>query len=68
MKAAMVDRRMVTTLPRHRPLKKQGLALLEEVHYVYRRQGRACRVCGSVILTRPLAGRKLFWCPKCQQS
>lgn len=68
MKAAMVDRRIVTTLPRHRPLKKRGPALLEEVHYVYRRQGKECRVCGSAILTRPVAGRKLFWCPGCQQS
>lgn len=66
MKAAMVDRRIVTTMVEHRPVKKEGLALMEEVHYVYRRQGKPCRVCESMILTRMVAGRNLFWCPHCQ--
>jgi endonuclease VIII len=34
--------------------------------YVYRRQGRACYVCGSTVRTEVLAGRNLFWCPRCQ--
>jgi DNA-formamidopyrimidine glycosylase len=34
--------------------------------YVYRRQGQSCHVCGSRIRTAELAGRNLFWCPRCQ--
>ncbi|WP_427895942.1 Fpg/Nei family DNA glycosylase [Kribbella sp. GL6] len=36
--------------------------------YVYRRQGQRCHVCQSVIRTKVLAGRNLFWCPKCQRT
>jgi endonuclease-8 len=67
MKAAMVDRRIVTTKPKDRPHKK-GQALKEEAHYVYRRQGRPCFVCGTKILTEVMAGRNLFWCPVCQAA
>jgi endonuclease-8 len=34
--------------------------------YVYRRDGQHCYVCGSVVRTDVLAGRNLFWCPRCQ--
>jgi len=34
--------------------------------YVYRRQGQPCRVCGAKVRTEVLAGRNLFWCPRCQ--
>src|SRR5277367_3460924 len=67
MKAAMVDRRIVTTRLKDRPHKK-GQALKEEAHYVYRRQGRPCFVCGTKILTKVMAGRNLFWCPVCQAA
>ena len=67
MKAAMVDRRIVTTKPSDRPHKK-GQALKEEAHYVYRRQGRPCFVSGTKILTKVVAGRNLFWCPVCQAA
>jgi endonuclease-8 len=36
--------------------------------YVYRRHGQNCHVCDSVIRTELLAGRNLFWCPKCQRT
>jgi endonuclease VIII len=36
--------------------------------YVYRRHGDRCHVCDSVIRTKVLAGRNLFWCPKCQRT
>jgi endonuclease-8 len=36
--------------------------------YVYRRQGLRCFVCNSVIRTQVLAGRNLFWCPRCQRT
>jgi endonuclease VIII len=35
--------------------------------YVYRRQGQPCLVCGTIIATRVLEGRNLFWCPRCQR-
>ena len=34
--------------------------------YVYRRQGEACFVCGATVRSSVLAGRNLFWCPRCQ--
>jgi endonuclease-8 len=34
--------------------------------YVYRRQGLPCYACGSLVRTEVLAGRNLFWCPRCQ--
>jgi endonuclease-8 len=34
--------------------------------FVYRRQGEACFVCGATVRTQVLAGRNLFWCPRCQ--
>lgn len=36
--------------------------------YVYRRDGQHCHVCQSLIRTKVLAGRNLFWCPKCQRT
>ncbi len=36
--------------------------------YVYRRHGDRCHVCDSVVRTQVLAGRNLFWCPKCQRT
>jgi len=34
--------------------------------FVYRRAGEPCFVCGAVVRTQELAGRNLFWCPRCQ--
>ncbi len=34
--------------------------------WVYRRQGEPCFVCGTRVRTEVLAGRNLFWCPRCQ--
>jgi endonuclease VIII len=67
MNAGMVDRRIVTTRPKDRP-HRRGQALKEEAHYVYRRQGRPCFICGTKILTEVMAGRNLFWCPVCQSA
>jgi endonuclease-8 len=67
MPRAMVDRRIVTTEPKDRPHRK-GEALDEEVHYVYRRKGRPCFVCGTTVEMKEMVGRNLFWCPHCQAS
>lgn len=34
--------------------------------YVYRRTGQPCHVCGAAVRTEVLAGRNVFWCPRCQ--
>jgi len=36
-------------------------------NFVYKRNGETCRECGSVISLALLAGRKLYWCPRCQR-
>jgi endonuclease-8 len=36
--------------------------------YVYRRAGQSCLVCEARIRTGLLAGRNLFWCPRCQPT
>ena len=58
----MVDRRIVGTKRSDRPSKKEP-ALRGEEHYVYRRHGKPCLVCGERILHRDVAGRTLYWCP-----
>jgi formamidopyrimidine-DNA glycosylase len=40
----------------------------DEAHYVYKRQGLPCRVCGVPVAMAELGGRKLYWCPGCQQD
>ncbi len=69
MRAGMVDRRIVTTRAKDRPTKKTGQALKEEAHYVYRRQGQPCFVCGTKVRKMEnFAGRNLYWCDVCQQT
>ncbi|QHN02213.1 Fpg/Nei family DNA glycosylase [Granulicella sp. WH15] len=68
MKAGMIDRRIVTTRPKDRPTKKTGTPLKEEAHYVYRRHGKPCFVCGTKIERREMAARNLYWCPTCQAA
>jgi formamidopyrimidine-DNA glycosylase len=57
--------RIVTTRPEDR-VRARGRVRVEDAHYVYRRAGLPCRVCGTKILTDLLVGRNLFWCPHCQ--
>jgi formamidopyrimidine-DNA glycosylase len=57
--------RIVTTRPEHRS-RRRGPADREDAHYVYRRTGLPCRVCGTEVVTEVLVGRNLYWCPTCQ--
>ncbi|HEY4011232.1 MAG TPA: DNA-formamidopyrimidine glycosylase family protein [Acidobacteriaceae bacterium] len=68
LRAGMVDRRIVTTRAKDRPTGKTGKPLKEEVHYVYRRHGKPCFICGTKIQRRDIAGRTLYWCPVCQAA
>jgi endonuclease-8 len=65
MRSGLRTGRIVTTLPEHRA-RRSGPARAEDAHYVYRRTGLPCRVCGTPIRTQELLGRNLFWCPVCQ--
>lgn len=67
LRAGMVDRRIVCTKRADRPSKKEPAARGEE-HYVYRRHGKPCFVCGERILHRDVAGRTLYWCPVDQKT
>lgn len=65
MRAGVKTGRIVTTRPADRP-HPRGYVRRDEAHYVYRRNGLPCRVCGTEVATRVVAGRNLFWCPFCQ--
>ena len=67
LRAGMVDRRIVCTRRADRPSKKEPASKGEE-HYVYRRHGKPCFICGEPILRRDVAGRTLYWCPKDQAT
>jgi endonuclease-8 len=64
MKHGVKVGRIVTTEPGDRP---GGRVTRETSHYVYRRTGLPCRVCGTSVLTAELLTRNLYWCPVCQQ-
>ena len=61
------DGRIITTPAAHWG---GGAALpaSDEAHYVYKRQGLPCRVCAGPVALTELVGRKLYWCPACQQD
>jgi endonuclease-8 len=43
-----------------------GIVPREKSFYVYHRQTLPCRICGTVVRSGDLAGRTVFWCPRCQ--
>ena len=47
-------------------LKARGQPRRAYRHWVFARGGQPCRKCGSRITQRPVAGRRLYQCPKCQ--
>ncbi|HEV6952671.1 MAG TPA: zinc finger domain-containing protein [Promicromonospora sp.] len=70
---------IVTTRPEHRTGEPVGrrrtrqntdgnpdAVPADQAFYVYHRDGLPCRVCGTPVLVKELAGRNLFWCPTCQ--
>ncbi|GMA85778.1 endonuclease VIII [Angustibacter aerolatus] len=65
MRAGVRSGRIVTTLPQDRE-RTSGRARRVDAHYVYRRAGEPCRVCGTPVRTAVLVARNLFWCPVCQ--
>lgn len=65
MRAGMADRRIVTTRPEHRASGKQRVDK-EETHYVYRKNGQPCVLCGTKVIRVEMATRNLFYCQTCQ--
>lgn len=65
MRAGLRTGRIVTTRPRDRD-RARGYVRHDDAHYVYRRTGLPCRLCGTPIAMQLLQGRKLYWCPTCQ--
>jgi endonuclease-8 len=64
LRAGLRTGRIVTTRPADR--ERGGRVRSEDAHYVYRRAGLPCRVCGTPVRTEVMAARNLFWCPVCQ--
>ena len=67
MRAGLRSGRIVTTDRDDRD-RRSGPARREDAHYVYRRHGLPCRICGTPIEMSELAARKLYWCPVCQDG
>lgn len=66
LRAGVRTGRIVTTLPADRA-RRTGPAGASDAHYVYRRDGLPCRVCGELVRRERFGGRNLFWCPACQR-
>ena len=48
--------------------RKKALRSPQNRHWVYKRSGEECRVCGSLVSMDVMAARKLYFCPSCQAS
>lgn len=57
---------MMTMEPLNAEQHSAALANRADRHWVYHREGLPCRVCGTHIVMEMAAGRKLYWCPRCQ--
>jgi endonuclease-8 len=48
--------------------RKKAVRSPQNRHWVYKRSGEECRVCGSLVAMDVMAARKLYFCPSCQAS
>ena len=67
MRAGLRSGRIVTT-GRPTATAAAGPVAGSDAHYVYRRAGLPCRICGTPVAMQVLGGRKLYWCPVCQDG
>jgi len=66
MRAGVKTGQIVTTRPADRDRPRRRPVPRADAHYVYKRDGLPCRVCGTEVRTQVMVGRNLFWCPYCQ--
>lgn len=59
--------RIVTTQPADRE-RRSGTVRRDDAHYVYKRTGLPCRLCGTPVVSEPMVGRTLYRCPHCQAA
>jgi endonuclease VIII len=45
---------------------RAAMANRADRHWVYKREGLPCRVCGTNIVVEEMGARKVYWCPYCQ--
>ncbi|MCW2761957.1 MAG: glycosylase [Marmoricola sp.] len=71
MHEGVLTGRIDTVRPEHTP-EAMGRPPRVDDHggevYVYRRTGQPCLVCETLVRTKELSGRNLFWCPRCQPT
>jgi formamidopyrimidine-DNA glycosylase len=67
MRAGVRLGRIVTTRPEPRA-RRPGVPSREDAHYVYRRTGEPCRICGTEVASDVMVARNLYWCPVCQPA
>lgn len=65
MEDGVRDGKIITTRVEDRD--PQGVLWPDNAYYVYQRQGMGCRKCAGSISLAEVAGRKLYWCPRCQK-
>jgi endonuclease-8 len=68
--ADVSDDELGKTLAAAHRLMRAGVEGTRPLRHVYRRAGRACRRCGTVIRSAPQgdAARIAYWCPGCQRG
>lgn len=66
MRAGVRTGQIITTRPQDRDRPSRRRVPREDAHYVYKRTGLPCRVCGTEVATQVMVGRNLYWCPYCQ--
>jgi endonuclease VIII len=49
-------------------LKQAGKRRRDYRHFVFGRQGQPCFVCGAIVVKTEMGGRRIYYCPGCQQS
>jgi endonuclease-8 len=59
--------RIITTLREDRD-RRGGAIRREDAHYVYKRAGLPCRICGTPVLAEPMVARTLYRCAVCQRE
>ncbi|MDX6437608.1 MAG: endonuclease [Gaiellaceae bacterium] len=66
----MSDERLRDALGAARRLMQESVATGRSQHRVYRRAGRPCRRCGTIVRSRGQGddNRTAYWCPGCQRA